>query len=57
VKVRLDRRTELVAGAAEFAERATDHAPELGELAGAEHQQGKHPDDEHLLKADVEHRG
>jgi hypothetical protein len=57
VQVRLDGRSELVARFAELSKRTTDHPSELGELSGSEDQEGQHPDDEHLLKSDVEHRG
>src|SRR5262245_22414487 len=57
VQIRLARRSELVARAAELAQGATDHASELGQLAGPEEQQGQYPDDEHILQADIEHPG
>ena len=57
MQVGLDGRAELVARTAELAESAADHPPQLGEFSWPEDQKGQHPDDEHLLKTDVEHRG
>src|SRR5947207_1083870 len=55
VQIRLHRLAELVARPPELAHRATEHAPELGELRRAEDEQRDDADQEHLLEADVEH--
>src|SRR5207302_5893406 len=56
VELALDDAAHLVGLAAELAHEFADASGELGEALGAEHQEGRHRDEDELAGTDIEHQ-